>query len=603
MWSQLITWLSASSLVCSAAVDAPKVVGTPPADGGRGLVRHSANEIRHYSGAKGEKGRQYLVSKDNGLTWTTATAPKSYPLNYGGHAKEAPAIERNPLTGEYIRVQKINGIVFLSEGGLDGKWGAVTKDGQLDFNWQNGDKGKYIKLGGLLRNPTFVNGGKRIVVPGHGNGTHIHISDDGGLTWTRSKDTIRVPAHEIGGVHKGQRWQNLGVEGSIVELKDGRLWIVVRTSQDQHWESFSKDYGETWSPAQPSRFYGTLTMPYTGRLKDGRLLALWTNTTALPECYRSNRQWCQENGLKARGGEDAFTNRDSHHAAISHDEGKTWIGFREVIVDEIRNASDYATRHGSEDRAKHQSEMEQLDAHRVLISLGQHPEHRRLMVMDTRWLYERDRAWRAEEGLDDWTIHTYIPRVKGHCAYNRKPSASLVDHKGSQAMLIKRLNDKDLVNETYKVNYEKAGATWNFPNGTEGIFSMQFTMNKGSEGTQVSLVDRLFNAVDETVEQFAMYTLKLKPGMKAGTTTLEAGKSYQLTLKWQGVSGKQAKCEVFINNGRRPVAVLPLKNPSPNGISYIHLISTAEKEDTGILIESVKAKVNGKSVATLLGGS
>lgn len=569
----------------------PKIVGIPPADGGRGLVRVSESEIRHYSGARGEEGRNVIASRDNGMTWEPMKVPSSYPPNFGGIPKESPAIKKNPLTGEYIRIQPIRGYVFISQGGLDGKWGAVTKDGKLDFNWSDKDGENYVVLSGIMRNPTFVNGGKRILIPAHEGGTYLHISDDGGLTWFRSQNTICSPAHEVGGVHKGHRWQNGGVEGTIVELKDGRLWILVRTSQDQHWESFSSDYGGTWSPAQPSRFWGTLTMPTISRLDDGRLLMLWTNTSSLPENKAANRV----------GGEDAFTNRDSHHAAVSHDGGKTWIGFREIILDEHRNRSDYATHNGSEDRGKHQSEMEQLDKHRVLVSLGQHREHRKLVIVDTRWLYETQRSCNFENGLDDWTHHTYLPITKGHCAYNRKPSATLVDHKGKKAMLIKRLDDKDLMSQSLEVNYEKGGGTWNFPNGTKGILSLTFTMNEGSGGTQLSLTDRLFNACDETTEQFSVYSMLLKPGMVIGEEILEPGRSYTLNFKWNGVAGEKSRCMVFIGKSTRPALSLPIKNSSPNGLSYLHLISKAEKADTGILIESVKVKVNGKSIATPIG--
>ncbi len=568
--------------------DSPKVVGIPPADAGRGLVRVNKDELRHYTGSR--KAQSYLVSRDNGLTWTTENAPSSYPKNFGGIPKESPAIEKNPLTNEYIRVQPIRGYVFISQGGIDGKWGAVTKNGTLDFDWENNNGDNYVKLSGIMRNPTFVNGGKRILIPAHGGSTYIHISDDGGLTWKRSKNSIASPAHEVGGVHKGRRWQNGGVEGTIVELKDRRLWIVVRTSQDQYWESFSSDYGENWSPAQPSRFWGTLTMPYIERLPDGNLIALWTNTTPLPENI----------GANARGGEDAFTNRDVHHAAISQDDGKTWIGFREIILDEHRNRSDYATHSGSEDRGKHQSEMEPLDKHRLLISLGQHHQHRKLVIMDTRWLYETKRSYNFENGLNDWTYHTFIPVTKGHCAYNRKPSATLVDHNEKKAMLIKRLDDKELINEKNEVNYEKGGGTWNFPNGTEGTLTLNFTMNEGSEGTQVSLTDRLFNGCDETTEQFAVYTMTLKPGMKLGNETLKPSQSYTLKFKWNGVTGKNSKCQVFLGTSNKPAMTLPIQNSSPNGLSYIHLISKAEKADAGILIESVEAKVNGKSVSTPL---
>jgi hypothetical protein len=38
-------------------------------------------------------------------------------------------------------------------------------------------------------------------------------------------------------------------------------------------------------------------------------------------------------------------------------------------------------------------------------------------------------------------------------------------------------------------------------------------------------------------------------------------------------------------------ATLKINRTSPNGCSYIHLISTAAAPDAGILIESVRAKV------------
>lgn len=561
-----------------------KIVGIPPGDGGRGLVRISETEIRHYSGSKGANGRIVLVSNDNGETWNSKKISDTYPENFGGIPKESPAITKNPLTGEYIRVQPIRGYVFISQGGIDGKWGAVTKDGKLCFDWQNSDRSNLITLSGIMRNPIFIDGGKRILIPAHSGSSYVHISDDGGLTWTRSQNNIEVPPHKAGGVHKGHRWQNLGVEGTIAELQNGHLWILVRTSQDQYYEAFSEDKGNSWSKAQPSRFWGTLTMPCINRLADGRLLMLWTNSTSLPE----------NKGANLRGGEDAFTNRDSHHAAISHDDGKTWIGFREIILDEHRNRSDYATFNGSEDRGKHQSEMVQLNKDHVLISLGQHAEHRKLVIYDTRSLYETTRKCDFEEGLENWTIHTYIPVTKGHCAYNRKPSASLIDYNDKKAMLIKRVSDKDLINESLDVNYEKGGATWNFPNGKEGSLTVTLTFNKDSEGLQLSLTDRLFNACDETTEQFAVYTMQLRPGTKLGNKKLKAGKSYQLTMKWNGSQDATSSCNVYLDNSSKPVITLPLVNSSPNGLSYLHLISKAEKADTGTVIEAVEADVENR---------
>ncbi len=587
-----------SVIACAERKEAVEILAIPPADAGRGLVRVNKNEFRHYSGNR--RDNKYLVTKDAGKTWKSVKTPASYPPNFGGISKESPAIVRNPNTNEFIRVQPIRGYVFISKGGLDGKWGAVTKDGKLDFNWEKSDKSNLVTLGGIMRTPIFVKKNSRILIPTHGGSTSVHISDDGGLTWYKSKNSVKSPAHQPNEIDKGYRWQNGGVEGTIVELKNGKLWIIVRTSQNMHYQSFSDDYGVTWSPATPSRFFGTLTMPTIGRLRDGRLLMLWTNTKALPECYRSNRAWMESKGYKAFGGEDAFTNRDSHHAAISHDDGKTWVGFRELILDEIRNESDYATRNGSEDRGRHQSEFFQFDKHNVIMTAGQHHNHRKILKFDTRFLYEKSRFTNFSNGTEDWTIHSFIPIKAGHCAYNRKPGAFLVNHprKSSAKVLnIKRVKDSDLINEKYEVNYEQGGAIWNFPNGSASTVNMKFILNKGSQGTQVSLTDRLFNACDPTTKEFAMYTLNLKPGMRLGKTILKPGVSYSLTFKWTNVTeeGKPG-CKIYLSGNKGPVKSLPLVNASPNGISYIHLISTAKTADEGLLLESVKANVNGKSV-------
>jgi hypothetical protein len=572
-----------AALAAVKDIQPPQVVGVPPADAGRGLVRASETEIRHYSGGEGYDGRKILVSHDNGRTWQDSLASSSYPPNFGGIEIESPSIVPNPVTEEYIRVQPIDGYVFISNGGLDGEWAAVTKDGQLDYDWEHADKENYLTLGGIMRRPTFVNNGQRILIPSHEmrEGTVVHISDDGGLTWRTSQDIISAPPHEKDEIHQGVRWRNSGVEGSIVELRDGRLWILVRTSQDQLYEAFSSDFGETWTEAQPSRFFGTLTMPTIGRLKDGRLLALWTNTMPLPE----------HKGTQDDMWEDVFTNRDSHHAAISDDDGRTWTGFREIILDEHRNRSDYAVFEGAGDRGKQQSELVQLDEHRVLVSVGQHKEHRRLMVMDTRWLYQTERSERFENGLENWTIHSYIPEVEGHVSYNRKPSAQLVEHAdkpGHKALQVRRVRDAELINIENDLNYEKGGATWNFPNGKTGQVDIRFMLNEDSGGTQISLTDRLFNAVDETTAHYAVYTLNVAPGKKLGKHELEANRWYTLSIHWKGVK-KNSTAKVLLDGKR--VEKIDISNVSPNGVSYLHFISTSQKEDEGILIESVSASV------------
>lgn len=569
----LIPALCLAAGLCAADFPPPRVVATPPADAGRGLVRVSATEIRHYDGDRKSPG--YLVSRDNGETWNYEKAGPGYPPNYGGIPKEAPAFGKNPKTGEFVRVQPIKDHVFLSQGGLDGKWVAVTKDGKTSDNWAR-ERDKLLTIPGIMRTPLFIDGGRRLVLPAHSGGTTMWLSDDGGLNWRKSKTEIKSPPHTIGGIHKGLRWQNSGVEATVVELRNGTLWALVRTSQDYHYESFSRDRGETWSKAAPSRFAGTLTMPTLGRLADGRLLALWTNQAALPEVSTATGR-----------GEDAFTNRDTLHAAVSADEGKTWRGFREVGLDEHRARSDYATWGGPEDRGNHQAEFVSLDKDRTLIAYGQHKNHRRLVIMDNRWLLEKARKGDFSQGAGDWIHHTYEPVPKGHCSYNRKLAATVVNHPtkpGMRVLDIGFLDDPELVNAKSGADYRAGGAAWNFPAGSVGKATVRFRLPAGSAGVHLSLMDRLFNACDRTAPDFAAYTVRLAPGgngMKPDT-------DHTLDLDWTGTSSG-ASCRLTLDG--KPAGSLPLKKPAPNGLSYLHFISAADKPGPGVLLESVGAEV------------
>ncbi|WP_318616683.1 sialidase family protein [Sporosarcina sp. YIM B06819] len=561
-------------------VQPPLIVATPPSDAGRGLIRIGNREIRHYSGDK--KPLHYLVSRDNGLTWSDEEVPQSYPPNFGGVTKESPAFTCNPNTNEFLRIQPVEDFIFVSKGGLDGSWFTATIDGMWSGEWDK-KHGDLLSLSGILRSPLFIDNGKRLLVPSHEmrKGIEVHISEDGGLKWHKSKSVVNAPRHQAGGEHKGVRWYNAGAEASIVELEGGKLWMLFRTSQDQHYQSFSTDKGETWSEGEPSHFFGTLTMPTIGKLKDGRLLMLWTNTQALPELETAvDDMW-----------EDVFTNRDSHHAAISSDNGKTWIGFRELILDEHRNRSDYATFGGPEDRGKHQSEFVQLDDNRVLVSIGQHRNHRRLVIVDMRWLAEKSRTSTFEDGLNDWTHHTYIPVIKGHASYNRKSSALLIAHPekpGAKVMKIAFLDDPELMNEKTGADYRQGGATWNFPNGEIGRVYLRLQLPEGSGGARFSIADRLFNACDADITLHALYTIRLSIGETFGSETLRADTWYDFGIHWNGVT-KGSTAEILLNN--KPVGTLPLNYESPNGASYLHMISTANETDAGLLVETVSACV------------
>ena len=111
----------------------------------------------------------------------------------------------------------------------------------------------------------------------HDPGRHAQctfVSPDNAKHWIRSNII------DLGGSghHDGC------IEGSVVELKDGRLYMIMRTNMDRFWEAFSWDGGITWLQIQPSQIFSTSSPGFITRLHDGRLALIWTN---LPQPPRS----------------------------------------------------------------------------------------------------------------------------------------------------------------------------------------------------------------------------------------------------------------------------------------------------------------------------
>lgn len=102
-------------------------------------------------------------------------------------------------------------------------------------------------------------------------GRHVslaYVSDDEGKTWTKS-NTIDLGEYGGFGDHGG------GIEATLVELKDGRLWMLLRTPRGCFSEAFSEDQGLTWKDIRPSTIEASGSPGLLARLQDGRLMLLW----------------------------------------------------------------------------------------------------------------------------------------------------------------------------------------------------------------------------------------------------------------------------------------------------------------------------------------
>jgi hypothetical protein len=107
------------------------------------------------------------------------------------------------------------------------------------------------------------------------------ISTDEGKTWK---------------LHGAIKTAKAGLENMIVELKDGRLWMLIRTEKVL-WENHSSDKGRTWTPGRPTTIATPHSRFFIRRLASGNLL--------LVNHYK-------------------FTGRSHLTAQLSTDDGATW---------------------------------------------------------------------------------------------------------------------------------------------------------------------------------------------------------------------------------------------------------------------------------------
>lgn len=124
-------------------------------------------------------------------------------------------------------------------------------------------------------------------------GVNIYASTDAGRTW-QLRGICPFPQVD---------WH----EPKLVELKDGRLWLLSRVCQREQqrgiMQSFSSDGGRTWEKATYPAINNPVARFELMRLASGRLLFV---------CHGRPEEW--------RGRRDALT------AWLSNDDGKTWCG-------------------------------------------------------------------------------------------------------------------------------------------------------------------------------------------------------------------------------------------------------------------------------------
>lgn len=157
--------------------------------------------------------------------------------------------------------------------------------------------------GCTLNKPTVLKDGAWLlpVSDWHQKTARVFASTDEGASW-KERGSLQFPDWEFD-------------EHMMVELKDGRLWMLARTKGQPH-ESFSADGGKTWSePRQAATVQNVNARFFLRRLQSGRVLLV-------------------KNGSPG----ERLLKRTHMSAWLSEDEGLTWKGG--LLLDE-RNAVSY----------------------------------------------------------------------------------------------------------------------------------------------------------------------------------------------------------------------------------------------------------------------
>jgi predicted neuraminidase len=102
----------------------------------------------------------------------------------------------------------------------------------------------------------------------------------------------------------------------LVELRDGRVLMIIRTQLGRIYRSCSSDAGVTWSPAEPMDIISPEAPSSIARLPGGELLLVWNNDL--------------EAAAGVRGRRTPLT------CAISRDEGQTWENVKNLEDDPQR---------------------------------------------------------------------------------------------------------------------------------------------------------------------------------------------------------------------------------------------------------------------------
>lgn len=508
-------------------------------------------------------------SSDQGNTWTEPHTLFEFPRGYGSYGGGLVLQDRSGTihlfglhyfgcgVGGFENWKSCKSLLYHTMSADGGKTWTPIQNCDFGHSYTGStNSAVQLKSGRILVPVSYLSGRMtgRFV-------SNLTFSDDGGKTWRPSEGECVVDTG-------GHLIESGAAEPICIELRDGRVWMLMRTQAGYQYESFSSDGGNTWTEPVPTRFVSSNSPGAFLRLRDGRIVLAWNN--------------CM--GPESRDGILSSYDRQILTAAISADEGKTWHGYREIgrIQDgEWEISYPYLT---------------QTTAGSILCSLSNTANFPQgLIRVDPDWLTETGLSDHFGKGLENWvtfgcegvTVVPHPDRAGAHVLALRKPKADV-----------------------------PAGASLNFPFGVRGKIKFRLRLEPTPEFVRqhyyFSLTDffclpRLpYYGADKwggwnLFPPGGRFTFRVAPDGRVDAASaiglfqtdfrptsakLQPGKWSAFELNWD--AAKQT-CSMAMDG--HTVTDLPQISPA-HGICYLRLWASAGFPDyAGILLESVDVQV------------
>ncbi len=517
-----------------AAVRAPVIIREAPTNE-PSLVARRDGTLELYSVTKPESDSINVIrSRDGGLTWGAAELAFKLP----GRAYYAVVV----IEAADGALHAVYHLLGEGPGGYRGRLYEVyhTRRPAGATRWTApqrvvpgyvGSLNGFIQLSGRGRLVLAVGRAVpgREVSPRSGpdrgwNDTFVYLSDDQGATWRQSADVLSLELATPNVTRYG------AIEPALLELRDGRVWMLVRDRGGRLWQTFSSD-GEHWPALTRSPFISSDSPADLLRLRDGRIVLL-TNAC---------QNWTDPRSY-AMGGREVL------HAAISADEGKTWRGFREILHEtNVVSGGDRGTSYAT---------LAENTAGKVVVVSGQGEGKRAIALFDPAWLEESTMGDDLASGPVWWTQY------------------------GDEGLAVETLAGGGRAAALPLKSTGLCGALWNFPSAARGELTFRLWCPRETKALRFALNDHFNRSDDGRAAAHAVFELDWT------TAAPEPAAWHDVAFRWSGATGA-GELEVTVDG--QSAGRINARRPAQFGVNYLRVEFRGTADRDRVLIADLRA--------------